>query len=230
MHHSYPPPPLPPPHQVYQQLIVLSAHYNTQLSLLAALDIESTPDADLDIPWLSSIPQLASVLTFELHQQGDQEGQGGLGLPASYYVRAVVQDGPDAPYVVIPLPCSAESDARVAELVLGMWWWWWWWWLFFHTKTLRMCINMVDMYTLYIHISINMVDMYTLYIHIPIMYTLYIHIPITGAGACTWESFSRLLSRAAIPTVAEWCSACNNNSTTACQLANLRRAAGSASG
>lgn len=99
--------------QVYPTLLVMSSHYNTQLGLLAALDIESSPGAE-DIPWRTQIPSLASVLAFELHKLG------GTGLPASYYVRAVYQDGPGEAYKTLPLTCSTQKDGSVAAQVLGM--------------------------------------------------------------------------------------------------------------
>lgn len=93
--------------QVYPTLLVLSAHYNTQLGLLAALDIESVAE---DIAWRTRIPSLASVLAFELHKAG---------VPPSYYVRAVFQDGAGEAYKTMPLACSARKDGSVAEQVLG---------------------------------------------------------------------------------------------------------------
>lgn len=100
--------------QVYPTLLVLSTHYNTQLGLLAALDIENSPGAE-DIAWRTRIPNLASVLAFELHRIG------ALGLPPSYYVRAVFQDGPAGDYQTLPLACSTRKDGIVATQVLGMW-------------------------------------------------------------------------------------------------------------
>lgn len=101
--------------QVYPTLLVLSAHYNTQLGLLAALDIEFTPGAE-DIAWRTRIPNLAAVLAFELHKVG---GVGGVGLPPSYYVRAVFQDGPGEGYRTLPLACSNRKDGSVAAQVVG---------------------------------------------------------------------------------------------------------------
>jgi hypothetical protein len=45
---------------------VVSSHYNTQLGLLAALEVDMSPAAPA-VAWLTKIPALAAVLAFELH-------------------------------------------------------------------------------------------------------------------------------------------------------------------
>jgi hypothetical protein len=48
------------------KLLVLSGHYNTQLGLLAALELDRYQGSDR-LPWFTSIPSFAATLTLELH-------------------------------------------------------------------------------------------------------------------------------------------------------------------
>jgi lysosomal acid phosphatase len=99
----------PGPGPVYLRLLHVSGHYNTQLGLLAALGADTTPYA-ADIAWLRKIPETAALMAFELHSTGAKADK-------KYFVRLVVQDGPKAEYVVVPLPCATEGDE--AENAVG---------------------------------------------------------------------------------------------------------------
>jgi hypothetical protein len=95
----------------YARLVLTSAHYNTQLGLLSALNMDSLPAARAAaVPWLTRIPALASVLAFELHRVSG----GGSNASAAHAVRAVVQDGPAANYTALPLPCESDAGAALA--------------------------------------------------------------------------------------------------------------------
>lgn len=90
-----------PPQALHYKLLTVSSHYNTQLGVVSALQAGAQPHARTQYPWLTKIPALASVLVFELHSSSD--GQ--------LFVRVVYQDGPRAPYRVLPLPCAQAGDA-----------------------------------------------------------------------------------------------------------------------
>ncbi len=53
--------------QNFLKLLLVSSHYNTQLGLLAALEVDKSPAAPA-VAWLARIPALAAVLAFELHR------------------------------------------------------------------------------------------------------------------------------------------------------------------
>jgi lysosomal acid phosphatase len=86
--------------------MLASAHYNTQLGVLAALELDArlTP---AQLPWLAALPATSSLLAFELH-----------GGPAVQAVRLVMQDGPAKPYVTIPLLDCARAGSA-AEALAG---------------------------------------------------------------------------------------------------------------
>lgn len=96
---------------IYYKLVHLSGHYNTQLGVLGALEIDQDPAA-ADVTWFSKIPSLAALMAFELH--GDTSGDQS---PQDLAVRLVMQDGPKADYVTIPLPCASPGDS--AEVLAG---------------------------------------------------------------------------------------------------------------
>jgi len=75
----------------YTRLMLMSGHYNSQLALLAALNVT-----------LPSMPATASLLAFELHRSG-----------AQLAVRCVMQDGPEAQYAALPLPCASPAGEAV---------------------------------------------------------------------------------------------------------------------
>lgn len=87
---------------MYYKLLTVSAHYNTQLGVLAALQAGADPSRRTHYLWQQRIPSLAAVLAFELHRSPDG---------ATFVVRAVFQDGPRAQYSVLPLPCAVAGDA-----------------------------------------------------------------------------------------------------------------------
>jgi hypothetical protein len=89
------------PQAPHYKLLTVSSHYNTQLGVVSALQAGAQPDARTQYPLLTKIPALASVLIFELHSSSN--GQ--------LFVRVVYQDGPRAPYKVLPLPCAKAGDA-----------------------------------------------------------------------------------------------------------------------
>jgi hypothetical protein len=88
------------------RLVLLSAHYNTQLGILSALGVDGLPAAAAArVPWLTRLPATASMLAFELRRSRD----GG-----AHAVRAVLQDGPAANYTAMPLPCASDAGAALA--------------------------------------------------------------------------------------------------------------------
>eukprot|EP00200_Dunaliella_tertiolecta_P005510 CAMPEP_0202343236 /NCGR_PEP_ID=MMETSP1126-20121109/3448_1 /ASSEMBLY_ACC=CAM_ASM_000457 /TAXON_ID=3047 /ORGANISM="Dunaliella tertiolecta, Strain CCMP1320" /LENGTH=501 /DNA_ID=CAMNT_0048934285 /DNA_START=163 /DNA_END=1668 /DNA_ORIENTATION=+ len=95
--------------EVYYKLLSISSHFNTQLGLLAALELDQHPPAKNQLKWLdSSFPSLASVLVFELHTSGATGGD--------LAVRLVAQDLGEE-YVTVPLPCATPGDS--AEQLAG---------------------------------------------------------------------------------------------------------------
>ncbi len=90
-------------------MLSISSHYNVQLAVTAALALDQHAPAVAALPWLNaSLPQLASVLLFELHVPPG----GGANVTAdAAAVRVVAQQGPSRPYGVVPLPCAAAGDA-----------------------------------------------------------------------------------------------------------------------
>lgn len=69
------------------------------------------PGLALPLPPGRKIPSLAAIMVFELHSSGSDS------IPQSLAVRLVMQDGPAADYVVVPLPCASADDG--AEAVAG---------------------------------------------------------------------------------------------------------------
>ncbi|KXZ41623.1 hypothetical protein GPECTOR_356g120 [Gonium pectorale] len=98
--------------QYYYKLLSLSGHYNTQLGVLAALELDAYPPA-ANFTWFRNIPKLAAVMAFELHAAAAPAAAGGAaGSGATeFFVRLVAQDGPTAPYVTLPLPCEGAAAA-----------------------------------------------------------------------------------------------------------------------
>ncbi|KAF8071018.1 Acp2 [Scenedesmus sp. PABB004] len=94
----------------YYRLLGVSAHYNTQLGLLAALQQGGAAPLGAPYPWEARIPALAAVLAFELH---------ALPRGAGFAVRAVAQDGPARDYVALALPCAEAGGAAEAALGAG---------------------------------------------------------------------------------------------------------------
>jgi hypothetical protein len=90
----------------FYRLMLASAHYNTQLAVLAALQLDKrlTP---AQLPWLDVLPATSSLLAFELHSG-----------PAVQAVRLVIQDGPAKPYRTVPLPQCAQPGSA-AEALAG---------------------------------------------------------------------------------------------------------------
>jgi hypothetical protein len=68
---------------MYVRLMVLSAHYNTQLGVMSALG-QDTYAGSKDNLWFSTIPNWASTLVLELHQEPGS---------SNYAVRMVQQVG-----------------------------------------------------------------------------------------------------------------------------------------
>ena len=101
------------------RLVVLSAHYNSQLGVLGALQLDTllTPKQTAAVPWLTTassqgaIPSAAAVLVFELHRAGPPVPASD---PAAYAVRAVLQNGPAAKYTTVPLPCATAAAEALA--------------------------------------------------------------------------------------------------------------------
>jgi lysosomal acid phosphatase len=106
--------------QTSQRLLVVSSHYNTQLGLLAALQLDRYDPAEAALPWLrpdnGTIPTTAAVLALELHQ--GQEVDPATRAPV-VAVRLVAQDGPTSSFVTVPLPCSKAGDAAERTAGLG---------------------------------------------------------------------------------------------------------------
>lgn len=96
----------------YYRLLTVSAHYNTQLGVLSALQAgaEAAGQTQTAYAWRERIPALAAVLAFELHHDNNNNND-------LFAVRAVAQDGPSAPYAALPLPCAQQGDA--AERLAG---------------------------------------------------------------------------------------------------------------
>jgi len=97
-------------------LLSISSHYNTQLGLLSALQTGANSPL---YRWQSKIPATAAVLVFELHTSLPAAGGSESSVPADsrFAVRAVFQDGPEAQYAVLQLPCAVAGDA--AEQLAG---------------------------------------------------------------------------------------------------------------
>ncbi|KAL6746088.1 histidine phosphatase superfamily [Haematococcus lacustris] len=97
--------------QVFPKLLHISSHYNVQLGVLAALALDTHPPALAALPWLSSkLPALASTAVFELLAPEVQAAVVG-GELGQLAVRLVVQDGPEASWQMVPLPCAVTGDA-----------------------------------------------------------------------------------------------------------------------
>jgi hypothetical protein len=106
----------------YPRLVVVSAHYNVQLGVLAALKADQAPgltrDRALALGWVTradlnatgTIPAAAAALVFELHRSRAGDG---------YAVRAVMQDGPGPAaaspkaYAALALPCASAAGAAL---------------------------------------------------------------------------------------------------------------------
>ncbi|GFR50752.1 hypothetical protein Agub_g13018 [Astrephomene gubernaculifera] len=101
---------------VYYKLLSLSGHYNTQLGVLAALQLDTWAPA-ASFTWFGSIPKLAAVMAFELHAVRPSSSSSSSSTSPAFYVRLVAQDGPSAAYTTIPLPCA--SDAATAAVGAG---------------------------------------------------------------------------------------------------------------
>jgi len=97
-------------------LLSISSHYNTQLGLLSALQTGANSPL---YRWQTKIPATAAVLVFELHTSLPAAGGSESSVPADsrFAVRAVFQDGPEAQYAVLQLPCAVAGDA--AEQLAG---------------------------------------------------------------------------------------------------------------
>ncbi|KAF5842269.1 hypothetical protein DUNSADRAFT_8332 [Dunaliella salina] len=77
--------------EVYYKLLSISSHFNTQLGLLAALELDQHAPAKNQLKWLdSSFPSLASVLVFELHTSGASGGDLAVRLVAQDQASVVV--------------------------------------------------------------------------------------------------------------------------------------------
>ncbi|GAX74513.1 hypothetical protein CEUSTIGMA_g1962.t1 [Chlamydomonas eustigma] len=118
----------------YYQLIINSAHYNTQLGLMGAMGLDVYPQAVEALAtaypggsWLATgiypspngvipkLPTLAAVMVWELFVPS-VIGNGTTpyawsGDLSELAMRLVIQDGPDKNYTVVPMPCSANGDA-----------------------------------------------------------------------------------------------------------------------
>lgn len=114
------------PSASFERLVVISSHYNVQLGVLAALDLDSylsTTSTSIagSVPWITipskdltgSVPTSAAVLAFELYQDSSQPEK-------QYAVRLVLQNGPgksaSSPnkYITVPLPCASASGEALA--------------------------------------------------------------------------------------------------------------------
>ncbi|GIL62620.1 hypothetical protein Vafri_16819 [Volvox africanus] len=96
--------------QAFYRLLSLSGHYNTQLGLIAALDLDTWTPAQ-GFSWLRSLPKLAAVMVFELHAIDAAAVTLPEGSWPSFFVRLVYQDGPAASYGTVPLPCMSTAAA-----------------------------------------------------------------------------------------------------------------------
>jgi len=106
----------------YQRLLLVAGHYNTQLGLLAALKIDQLPEKERNnVLWLQKAPEFAAFMAFELHATPLTRQPPGVTAVSqqsrSFAVRLVAQDGADAQYTTIPLPCANQGDA--AEQLAG---------------------------------------------------------------------------------------------------------------
>eukprot|EP00850_Spirogloea_muscicola_P024145 SM000454S16466 [mRNA] locus=s454:18761:22420:+ [translate_table: standard] len=86
---------VPPAVSVGPRLIGYSGHYATQLCLLAAINL-NPPDGQKDPnAWIQHIPAYGAVLAVEVSNEAS-------GLR----IKVLLQDGQDAPYRAIVLPCA----------------------------------------------------------------------------------------------------------------------------
>jgi hypothetical protein len=95
------------------RLVALSAHYNVLLGIMSTLRLDvllSAADAS-NVPFLTLpnvsigvIPSPAALIAFELHRSSDA---------TRYAVRLVLQNGPAASYVAVPLPCASAAAAAL---------------------------------------------------------------------------------------------------------------------
>lgn len=93
-------------------MLSLSGHYNTQLGLLSALQLDKYQPAS-NFTWFASIPKLAALMVFELHYVNPAAITFLAGSNPSYFVRLVYQNGPLAPYETVPLPCATVVGSQV---------------------------------------------------------------------------------------------------------------------
>ena len=104
------------------RLKVVSAHYNVQLGLLAALRLDKllSPPVAATVPWLTAMPATAAVLAFEVHQLpvGSTRRRGlrcvKCATSSQFAVRAVYQNGPNQNYTALPLPCTSATAQVLA--------------------------------------------------------------------------------------------------------------------
>lgn len=126
----------PSPSFPYPRLVILSAHYNTQLGVLSALGLDAAgalpASSAVSIPWITVpsiptvgvIPAAAAVLAFELHRSGATSGPTNGPTNATtastnssqtlFAVRAVLQNGPGKGVTPVPLPCASPGAALLA--------------------------------------------------------------------------------------------------------------------
>jgi hypothetical protein len=111
------------PTTMFERLVIISSHYNVQLGVLSALEMDKymikNPQSAPYVPWVTVpelnivglVPSAAATLVFELHASS-------MNMSA-YAVRAVYQNGPGPAnnprkYAVIPLPCESAAGAAIA--------------------------------------------------------------------------------------------------------------------
>eukprot|EP00208_Stichococcus_sp_RCC1054_P004776 CAMPEP_0206141512 /NCGR_PEP_ID=MMETSP1473-20131121/13185_1 /ASSEMBLY_ACC=CAM_ASM_001109 /TAXON_ID=1461547 /ORGANISM="Stichococcus sp, Strain RCC1054" /LENGTH=493 /DNA_ID=CAMNT_0053536111 /DNA_START=15 /DNA_END=1496 /DNA_ORIENTATION=+ len=88
-----------------QRLVEYSAHYPTIMALLATLPFQKN-----DTVFLSGIPSYGAMLAFELRKAG---------ASGPYVVSLRAQDGAEATYRTVPLPCAKGGDAAENEGGVG---------------------------------------------------------------------------------------------------------------
>jgi hypothetical protein len=142
---------IPPARPLLQhhKLLVVSGHHNTQLGLLAALELDKYAPAASSL-WLKQAPTFGAVLVLELHRDPTtnaysvrmvyQVNQANIQWAckhvscqhgSSVRARAAVtcnylltpgclpQNGPGSNYTVIPLPCASEEGGKVRTFRAG---------------------------------------------------------------------------------------------------------------
>eukprot|EP00897_Mesotaenium_endlicherianum_P008672 jgi/Mesen1/7833/ME000417S07132 len=95
---------IPPSISPGPRYVHYSGHYATQLCLLAAININPTAGsstAEDPNAWLHKIPKYGAVMVLEVHSDST--------APSGLRIRLVLQDGQDAPFRTVVLPCATNG-------------------------------------------------------------------------------------------------------------------------